>query len=173
MGLLDDLNDVLDGQQPGPTTPAPPPKAHAVGQNGGDIVVDGKKLGELRETNIDPHTFEVKYRLTIHPEMWKHVEVVCDGNATEVQTEPLGDGRYRVKRRLAGYKPSMVDREDTIELREFESTKDFINWIETLSTDDVEALRQIYYDRWTFDTANQKDRMYYELLEEEKKGRKK
>ena len=76
-----------------------------------------------------------------------------------------------MKRTLRGFKPATVIEESEIKLREFETTKEFMNWIENMNTDGVEALRQIYYDRWCFDTASQKDRMYYELLEEETKIR--
>lgn len=122
---------------------------------------------------IDPTTFQTSIRLVIDTLMWPVVDVVCDGNAVEVITKPLGDGRYSVKRTVRGYKPATFEREDTLELREFDTTKQFIEWIESLSTDDVEALRQIYYDQWNFEDNSQKNHMYYELLEEEKSGRKK
>ena len=124
------------------------------------------------KTDLNPGSMDITHRLVIPVDMWDKVEVVCDGNAVEVTTEPAGEGRYRVKRKLRSYKPAVVENEETIELREFETTKQFIEWIESLGTDEVEALRQIYYDRWNFESNDTKTRMYYELLEEEKKGRK-
>ena len=132
---------------------------------------DASKLADLR-ADISPGALTVRYRLRVPHDRWDELEVVCTGNALDVSTEPMEDGRYKVNRRLRGYKPAVVDEETILELPSFESTKDFINWVETLDTDAVEALRQIYYDRWTFKTGEPKDRIYYELLEEEKKGRK-
>ncbi len=168
------LDDILSGPtEPGPTTPPPPPRVR-VAQNEGTVAApDATPIGELLVKNVDPATFNVRYRLVINPEMWEHVEVVCGGNAAEVDIEPISEDRYRVKTKVAGYVPAWKDEEHELELPTFESTKEFINWIESLDTTSIEALRQIYYDRWTFDTGNQRDRMFYELLEEEKKGRKK
>ena len=181
------LDKLLGEDPPRTTTPAPPPRDEPEEITVGHLLDGelnfGNKEGKLEDQHgrivakvepvIDPNTFNAKLRLIVPPGQWEDVEVVCAGNATSVETEPLGDGRYRVKRKLRGFRPAMMDSEETIELREFETTKQFIEWIEGLDTDSVEALRQIYYDRWNFDTASQKDRMYYELLEEEKKGRQK
>jgi hypothetical protein len=84
----------------------------------------------------------------------------------------MSDGRYKVRKRVNGYKPAILDEEYVIELRKFDSTKDFWAWVETLDTDDIRAFRQIYYDKWNFDSGDEKDRMYYVLLDEELQGRK-
>jgi hypothetical protein len=115
--------------------------------------------------------FELNFRLRVPKETWERTTIVCDGNAVEVATELAPNGRYIVKRTLRGFKPTKVVEESEIKLREFSTIKEFMNWIENMDNDGVEALRQIYYDRWCFDTASQKDRMYYELLEEEKQIR--
>lgn len=148
----------------------------------GDLVFAGKdgtirnkgaeKVADLK-VDLDANSMNVKYRLRVPNDKWDELEVVCTGNAMDVSTEPLSDGRYRVKRRLRGYKPAVVDEETILELPTFDSIKDFSAWVETLDTDAVEALRQIYYDRWNFEHGDIKDRLYYELLEEEKKGRRK
>ena len=140
-----------------------------------NLAVDkkGNKVGHVTvEIGVDNGTnFALQYKLRIPEETWERTKIVCDGNAVEVSTQLASDGRYIVKRTLRGFKPTTVVEESEIKLREFSSTKEFMNWIENIDTDGVEALRQIYYDRWCFDTASQKDRMYYELLEEEKQGR--
>lgn len=123
---------------------------------------------DIDHTNMD---FTLVYRIRVPAESWNSTDIVCDGNAMDVTTSPLPDGRYKVKRTLRGYKPTTIVEESEISLQEHASTKDFVNWIETQDLDTIEALRQIYYDRWCFDTANQKDRMYYEILEEEKQGK--
>ncbi len=123
------------------------------------------------ELNASATDFELHYKLRVPEETWERTKIVCDGNAVEVSTELAPDGRYIVKRTLRGFKPATVIEESEIKLREFASTKEFMNYYENLDNDGVEALRQIYYDRWCFDTASQKDRMYYELLEEEKQIR--
>ena len=185
------LDDLLAGDHPGPTTPPRDPDRSEIhveevsissvasgdldfGNSGGAIKdSQGQTVATIKPGFTDPNDFSISVRLVIPKSVWDRVEVVCDGNAVDVETEPAADGRYKVKRTLRGYKPAVFKKEETIELREFETTKQFIEWIETLDTDAVEALRQIYYDRWNFDTASQRDRMYYELLEEEKKGRSK
>lgn len=116
--------------------------------------------------------FSPRWKLRVPTDKWEHIQIVCDGNAMDLNTAPLSDGRYIVRRTLRGFQPTTVVEETELELPEFETTKEFLNWIESQTTDTIEALRQIYYDRWNFDTASQRDRMYYELLEEEKKGRK-
>ncbi len=130
---------------------------------------NGRLLGKLRMDISD--SLEPIWRLKIPASKWDRVDIICDGNALDLDTQSIGNDRYIVKRTVRGFKPMAVVVESELELRKFEATKDFVNWIEGLDTDMVEALRQIYYDRWCFETANQRDRMYYELLEEEKKGR--
>ena len=131
---------------------------------------DGNLVGDIQMRLLDD-TLSPVWRLKIPENRWNKIDIVCDGNALDITTEPMSDDRYKVKRTLRGFKPTTVVEESELELREFGATKEFVNWIETLGTDEIEALRQIYYDRWCFDTASQRDRMYYELLEEEKKGR--
>lgn len=140
------------------------------GKSGEVILDDGTQIATVH-TDLDPKVFSAKLRLVIPAEQYQNLEVMCDGNALEITTEQLPDGRYIMRRKLRGYVPSIMEDEGTIELPEFDTTKDFLEWVEKQSTDMVEALRQIYYDRWNFDTGNQRDRMYYELLDEEKKGR--
>ena len=138
-------------------------------KDGGVRDEHGRLLGKL---SMDiSGDLEPIWRLKIPASKWDRVDIICDGNALDVDTKSIGNDRYIVKRTVRGFKPVAVVVEDELELRKFGATKDFVNWIEGLDTDMVEALRQIYYDRWCFDTANQRDRMYYELLEEEKKGR--
>ena len=85
----------------------------------------------------------------------------------------MDDGRYKVTKRVNGYKPAVLDEEYVIELPKYKTAKEFMAWVETLDVDDVRAFRQIYYDRWNFDSGDEKDRMYYALLDEELQGRKK
>ena len=169
MNFLDELLKHVDEDT---GTPPAKRKTARVPQNEGIVAAtDATPIGKLLVKDIDPTTFEASYRLVIDHRMWDQVEIVCDGKASEVDTAHIDGDRYRVKRRLHGFRPATVDEEHTIELREFQTTKEFIAWIETLDDDAVEALRQIYYDRWCFDSASQKDRRYYDILEEEKQGR--
>ena len=116
-------------------------------------------------------SFDLKYRLRVQAKNWDRTDIVCDGNALDVTTTPLPDGRYIVKRTLRGYEPTQIVEETELTVFEHATTKDFMKWVETCDADTIEAFRQIYYDRWCFDTASQKDRMYYDILEEEKKGK--
>lgn len=131
---------------------------------------DGTKLACF-EKDINASTFEPRVRLMVPAETFGNLEVTCDGNALEIHTETNGDGRYTVKRKLRGFKPAIMEDEFEVKLPEIESTKEFIAWIEKLPKDMVEAYRQIYFDKWNFDTGNSKDKIYYELLDEEYKGR--
>jgi hypothetical protein len=138
------------------------------------ISCDGKKIGSISsDIHTDPNTFDLSmfYRLKVAADQWENTTVVCDGNALDITIGTLPDGRYSVKRTVRAYRPATYVEDTVWELKEFETTKDFINYVENLDNDGVEILRQIYYDRWCFDTANQKDRMYFDLLEEEKKIR--
>lgn len=136
-----------------------------------DGVIKASTGEEIAELKMNLSTTATKWQLKIPAHQWENIVIICDGNALEVNTEPMSDSRYKVKRTLRGLKPTTVVKESELELREFESTKDFMNWIEGLDNDTIEALRQMYFDQWNFSTASQRDRMYYELLEEEKKGR--
>lgn len=129
---------------------------------------DGTVLARASKVLIDPKTFDMRWRLTIPEDVWDYVEVICDGKALELTTSPMSDGRYKVTRTVRGYRPTVIEDEEVIfELRDFSTTKEFIRWMENLTPDSMEAYRQIYYDRWCFDSASHKDRTYYELLEEE------
>lgn len=157
------FNKIIDG---GISTPYP--------TIGGELLdADGNVVANIEHGITDAATFEINVRLVINKDIWDRVEVVCEGNALDVDTSPMSDGRYKVRKRVNGYKPAVLDEEYVIELRKFDSTKDFWTWVETLDTDDIRALRQIYYDRWNFDSGDEKDRMYYALLDEELQGRKK
>jgi hypothetical protein len=134
---------------------------------------EGDVVAKAHAGDPDPGSFELNIRLVVPASMWHRVEVICEGNALDVDTSPMSDGRYKVRKRVNGYKPAILDEEYVIELRKFNSTKEFMAWIETLDTDDIRALLQIYYDKWNFDSGDEKDRMYYALLEEELQGRKK
>jgi hypothetical protein len=143
-------------------------------ENGGKGVIEDnaeEKIAQL-EMDLSADDFSPSWRLMIPAERWEQVEIVCDGNALDVDTEPMPDGRYKVKRTIRGFRPMTVVEESVLELPTFATTREFIAWIETLDTDAIEALRQIYYDRWNFNTASQRDRMYFTLLDEEKQGRK-
>jgi hypothetical protein len=131
---------------------------------------DGETLANLR-MDLDDANFSPRWTLKIPADKWKDIRIVCDGNSLNLDTKPLSGNRYIMKRTLRGFRPSTVVEEKELVLREFETAREFLNWIESKDTDTIEALRQIYYDRWCFDTANQRDRMYYEMLEDEKKGR--
>lgn len=121
---------------------------------------------------IDPNTFRPVVRITIPEEKFEDSVIICAANAVEIHTEPMPDGRYKVKRRLRGYKPTIVEDESVIEFKQFGSKKEFIKWMEELPTKDaVDVYRQIYFDRWNFDTGSSEDRFCYELLDEEFKGR--
>jgi hypothetical protein len=122
---------------------------------------------------VEPYSWKVRYRISVQSSAWEDIEVVCDGNSTEVITEPMSDGKYKVRRKQHGYRPTIIELEDIVELQTFESTEQFVEWVETLSTDDVEAYRQIYYDLWTFDNNSVQNHTYHQILEEEKSGRKK
>lgn len=134
---------------------------------------NGKLIATI-EADIDKSdgSFDLLYELRIPHETWERTTIVCDGNAVDVATDLAQDGRYIVRRTLRGFSPENVVEESEIELKEFANTKEFISYYTELEDDAIEALRQIYYDRWNFDTASQKDRTYYELLEEEKQLRK-
>lgn len=127
----------------------------------------------VTDTTLDASSsdFELKYRLRIQSESWDRTAIVCDGNALDVTTTPLPDGRYTVKRILRGYEPAQIVEETEVHVYDHATTKDFMKWVETCDADTIEAFRQIYYDRWCFDTASHRDKMYYEILEEEKKGK--
>lgn len=115
--------------------------------------------------------FDLKYRLRVQAKSWDRTDIVCDGNALDVTTTPLSDGRYTVKRILRGYAPTTIVEETEVSLYEHASIKDFMKWVEKQDYDTIEAFRQIYYDRWCFDTASHRDKTYYEILEDEKKGK--
>ena len=133
---------------------------------------DGEVIAEASmDWDTANTSFDLKYRLRVQAKSWDRTDIVCDGNALDVTTTPLPDGRYTVKRILRGYEPAQIVEETEVSLYDHASTKDFIKWVETCDADTIEAFRQIYYDRWCFDTASHKDKMYYEILEEEKKGK--
>lgn len=136
------------------------------------INADGELLATT-DTDWDTSkaSFDLKYRLRVQEKSWDRTDIVCDGNALDVTTTPLPDGRYTVKRTLRGYEPTQIVEETEVMVYDHATTKDFMKWVETCDADTIEAFRQIYYDRWCFDTASQKDRMYYDILEEEKKGK--
>ncbi len=141
---------------------------------GGELkTAEGELVAKAEAGDHDPGSFELNIRLVVPASMWHRVEVICEGNALDVDTSPMPCGRYNVRKRVNGYRPAVLDQEYVIELRKFDSTKEFMAWVETLDSDEIRALRQIYYDRWNFDSGDQKDRMYYALLEEELQGRKK
>lgn len=174
--FLDALESIIgDDEESGLTLPS---SSHPVPISedfmlGGEVRNDS---GEIMATAEVGDAFDAKgnleYRLTIKERFWNNVTISCEGNAVEVETEPLSDGRYRVRKTVRAYKPAYVSEEETIELPKCESMKDFMSHVESLPTDMVKALRQIYYDKWNFDTGSTRDRMYYELLDEELKGRK-
>jgi hypothetical protein len=134
---------------------------------------EGNVVADIEHGIADASTFEINVRLVIKEDIWDRVEVVCGGNALDVDTSPMPDGRYKVRKRVNGYKPAVLDEEYVIELRKFNSAKEFMAWVETLDTDNIRALRQIYYDKWNFDSGDDKDRLYYALLDDELQGRKK
>ena len=131
------------------------------------------ELLAIPDTNWDAGktSFDLKYRLRVQAETWDRTDIVCDGNALDVSTTPLPDGRYTVKRILRGYEPVQIVEETEVHVYDHATTKDFMKWVEKQDFDTIEAFRQIYYDRWCFDTASHRDKMYYEILEEEKKGK--
>jgi hypothetical protein len=134
---------------------------------------EGNPVADIEPGFTDGDTFEINVRLVIKKDIWERVEVVCEGNALDVDTSPMPDGRYKVRKRVNGYKPAVLDEEYVIELQKFNSAKEFMAWVETLDTDDIRALRQIYYDKWNFDSGDDKDRLYYALLDDELQGRRK
>lgn len=146
------------------------------GGNGLDatIVNDGNTVGEISSDMItDPNTldFSMRYRLKIAAEHWENTEVVCEGNALDITIGTAGENRYKVTRTVRAFRPAAFVEETEWELTEFNTTKEFVNYVNNLDNDGVEILRQIYYDRWCFDSSSQKDRRYYDILEEEKKER--
>lgn len=133
---------------------------------------NGKLVANVdSEIRAGQEDYEMAYKLRVPVDAWERTTVVCDGNAVEIATELAPNGRYIVKRTLRGFKPTMVVEESEIKLRDFETIREFMEWIATQDDDVIEAMRQIYYDQWCFDTGSRKDKMYYELLEEEKKIR--
>jgi len=157
------FDSIIDG---GLATPYP--------KIGGDLTnAEGEPVATIEPGFVDRETFEINVRLVVKRDIWDRVEVVCEGNAIDVDTSPMDDGRYKVTKRVNGYKPAVLDEEYVIELPKYKTAKEFMAWVETLDVDDVRAFRQIYYDRWNFDSGDEKDRMYYALLDEELQGRKK
>jgi len=142
------------------------PKSSPVVNGAGDAVAEADIAWDSGQSS-----FDLKYRLRVLPESWDKVDIVCDGNALDVTTTPLDNGRYIVKRTLRGYEPAQIIEESEVQVYDHATTKDFMKWVEKQDYDTIEAFRQIYYDRWCFDTASHKDKMYYEILEEEKKGK--
>jgi hypothetical protein len=132
---------------------------------------DGTTLAKIEVASTDPNDFSIRWRLRIPSDIWESLDVICDGKAVELTTAPLSDNRYKISKTVRGYTPSVVDEEEILELRTFPRTKHFLLWVDSLTPEAVEAYRQIYFDRWCFDTASHKDRMYFELLDEELKSK--
>ena len=172
------IDDFLNGRQP-EDVPLPEEEPTGVEEISLAEVFDGAKLGQTVDSadgttlakvelaSTDPTDFSIRWRLRIPSDIWKSLDVICDGKAVELTTAPLSDNRYKISKTVRGYTPSVVDEEEILELRTFPKTKHFLLWVDSLTPESVEAYRQIYFDRWCFDTASHKDRMYFELLDEE------
>ena len=175
--MLDRIRRREEKDAPGPETIDAEKIFDSIGPNTGPentIIRDGKTIASATVQSMDPNTFEVaKWKLSIPAEFWDKVEIECVGNAIEVTTTPLPNDRYKVEKVVRGYTPGHAKKEEVIEMQDFESMKDFVAWAEGLNPDDLEAYRQIYYDRWNFETGDENARMYFQLLEDEKRTREK
>jgi len=133
---------------------------------------DGTVLAKSEIATVNTDNFDIRWRLRIPADVWEYLVLVCDGKSIELTTTPLSDNRYKISKTVRGYTLNVVEEEEILELREFPSTRVFLVWVEQLTPEQVEAYRQIYFDRWCFDTASHKDRMYFELLDEELQSKK-
>jgi len=168
------LDDLLDPDEDNPSESEPEtisPSNALYGEDKDYIDKNGNIVATIEAGSLDPMTLDTKYRLVIPVEYWAVTDVICDGNAVEVTTEKLSDSRYKVKKAVRGYSPMVVEQEETLEPKYFDSVREFYDWMEKLSPDLIDAYHQIYYDRWCFDTANKKDQIYYQLLEDAKNSR--
>ena len=86
---------------------------------------------------------------------------------TDMDVEPNGDDRYEVKSKRWMYKPTQEDTSEEFELPEFETTREFMEWLEDKDRRTKEIVRQIYTHRWTFETGTKRDHSFLTIVEEE------
>jgi len=95
------------------------------------------------------------------------------GNSQQITVEPNEEGSYKVKRTVTRFVPAQVTEEMNFTVYEGNDIMDFVDWLRNITDDELEAARQIYYDRWNFQSGNELHKSYYEAADMEKKKRKK
>lgn len=81
------------------------------------------------------------------------------------------NGSYKIRRYKTKFEKTTEWEEEYFE--PFPGNLDkFQSWIQGVTDDDVEAMRQIYYDMWNFESGTNDDLMKYHLATEELKRRK-
>ena len=92
-------------------------------------------------------------------------------DSQQISTEPTEEGAYKVKRTVTRFVPAQVTEEMNFVVYEGKDIMEFVDWLRKLTDDELEAARQIYYDRWNFQSGNELHKSYYEAADMEKKKR--
>jgi len=92
-------------------------------------------------------------------------------DSQQITVEPDEEGSYKVKRTVTRFVPAQVTEEMNFSVYEGKDIMEFVDWLRKLSDDELEAARQIYYDRWNFQSGNELHKSYYEASDLEKKKR--
>jgi len=82
------------------------------------------------------------------------------------------DGEFKVFRIIEKMVPKKVKEEMKFKPFGGNDFGEFLEWMNELSNDELEAARQIYYDIWNFKSGDSDDKARFELIEGEQKGRK-
>ena len=82
------------------------------------------------------------------------------------------DGEFKVFRIIEKMVPKKVKEEMKFEPFGGNDFGEFLEWMNKLSNDELEAAHQIYYDIWNFKSGDSDDKARFELIEGEQKRRK-
>lgn len=109
---------------------------------------------------------------TVIVEKEHQIEILIEvRDSQQISVEPDEDGSYKVKRTVTRFVPAQVTEEMNFTVYEGKDIMEFVDWLRKLTDDELEAARQIYYDRWNFQSGNELHKSYYEAADMENKKR--
>ena len=109
---------------------------------------------------------------TVIVEKEHQIEILIEvRDSQQISVEPDEDGSYKVKRTVTRFVPAQVTEEMNFTVYEGKDIMEFVDWLRKLTDDELEAARQIYYDRWNCQSGNELHKSYYEAADRENKKR--
>ena len=116
------------------------------------------------------YTFNDDKTITVEKEYQQEILIEVK-DSQQISAEPTEEGTYKVKRTVTRFVPAQVTEEMNFVVYEGKDVMEFVDWLRKLTDDELEAARQIYYDRWNFQSGNALHKSFYEASDLEKKKR--